>query len=172
MAKVYKNENVFDAAIKRFEIIFSEFDNYYFSVSGGKDSSIMVQLAAMVARKMGKKFSVLYIDLEAQYQETIKHIHELIECTQDVVDNWYWCALPLSLRNAVSAIQPKWICWDKKDQEKWVFIMFSGIFKQVINGCIVISGDCQGHSLVILVITHLIKFCLGNVGNYKPLFLC
>lgn len=29
-------------------------------------------------------------------------------------------AMPLSLRNAVSAIQPKWICWDKKDKEKWV----------------------------------------------------
>ena len=133
MAKIYKSQNVFDAAIERFEIIFSEFDNYYFSVSGGKDSSVMVQLAAMVARRMGKKFSVLYIDLEAQYQETIKHIHELIECTQDVVENWYWCALPLSLRNAVSAIQPKWICWDKKDQEKWVRDMPTSDIATILN---------------------------------------
>ena len=44
----------------------------------------------------------------------------MIDATSDVVDHWYWCALPLSLRNAVSAIQPKWICWDKKDREKWV----------------------------------------------------
>ncbi|HIS61011.1 MAG TPA: DUF3440 domain-containing protein [Candidatus Scybalomonas excrementigallinarum] len=133
MAKVYKSQNVFDAAIERFEIVFSEFDNYYFSVSGGKDSSVMVQLAAMVARRMGKKFSVLYIDLEAQYQETIKHIHELIECTQDVVENWYWCALPLSLRNAVSAIQPKWICWDKKDHEKWVRDMPTSDIATILN---------------------------------------
>lgn len=120
MPKIYKDINVYDAAINRYDTVLSEFDNYYVSVSGGKDSSIMLQLMAQEARKYGKKFSVLYIDLEAQYQATIGHINALIDATKDVVENWYWCALPLSLRNAVSAIQPKWICWDKKDKEKWV----------------------------------------------------
>lgn len=120
MPKIYKDINVYDAAINRYDIILNEFDNYYVSVSGGKDSSIMLQLMAQEARKYRKKFSVLYIDLEAQYQATIGHINALIDATKDVVENWYWCALPLSLRNAVSAIQPKWICWDKKDKEKWV----------------------------------------------------
>lgn len=118
--KIYKDINVYDAAINRYDIVLNDFDNYYVSVSGGKDSSIMLQLMAQEARKYGKKFSVLYIDLEAQYQATIGHINALIDATKDVVENWYWCALPLSLRNAVSAIQPKWICWDKKDKEKWV----------------------------------------------------
>ena len=120
MPKIYKDINVYDAAINRYDTVLSEFDNYYVSVSGGKDSSIMLQLMAQEARKYGKKFSVLYIDLEAQYQATIGHINALIDATKDVVENWYWCALPLSLRNAVSAIQPKWICWDKKDKKKWV----------------------------------------------------
>ena len=120
MPKIYKNINVYDAAIARYQTVLKEFDNYYLSVSGGKDSSIMLQLMAQEARKCGKKFSVLYIDLEAQYQATIDHINVLIDATKDVVENWYWCALPLSLRNAVSAIQPKWICWDEKDKEKWV----------------------------------------------------
>lgn len=120
MPKIYKDINVYDAAINRYDIVLNEFDNYYVSVSGGKDSSIMLQLMAQEARKYRKKFSVLYIDLEAQYQATIGHINALIDATKDVVENWYWCALPLSLRNAVSAIQPKWICWDKKDKEKWV----------------------------------------------------
>ena len=65
MAKVYLEKNVLDAAFERLEIIFNNFDNIYFSVSGGKDSSVMVQLANMVAKKMNKKFDVLYIDLEA-----------------------------------------------------------------------------------------------------------
>ena len=120
MAKIYTDKNVLDAAIERYEIAFNAFDNIYFSVSGGKDSSIMLQLAAMVARKMNKKFSVLYIDLEAQYRHTIEHVEELIEETKDVAERWYWCALPISLRNAVSVIQPKWICWDKNDKYKWV----------------------------------------------------
>lgn len=120
MPKVYRDINVYEAAMKRYEIMFSQMDHIYFSVSGGKDSSVMVQLAARKAREMGKRFSVLYIDLEAQYAATIDHIYTLIEEVQDVLDAWYWIALPLSLRNAVSVIQPKWICWDKKDKEKWV----------------------------------------------------
>lgn len=120
MPKIYKDINVYDAAIIRYQTVFNEFDNYYVSVSGGKDSSIMLQLMAQEARRARKKFSVLYIDLEAQYQATIDHINALIDATKDVVENWYWCALPLSLRNAVSAIQPKWICWDKNDKNKWV----------------------------------------------------
>lgn len=120
MPKIYRDINVYDAAVERCQIVFKEFDNYYVSVSGGKDSSVLLQLMAQEARKTGKKISVLYIDLEAQYKATIDHINELIDITSDTVENWYWVAMPLSLRNAVSAIQPKWICWDKKDQDKWV----------------------------------------------------
>ena len=120
MPKVYRNTNVYEEALRRYQIVFREFDNYYASVSGGKDSSIMLQLMAQEARKAGKRFSVLYIDLEAQYKATIEHIDELIDATKDVVDEWYWVAMPISLRNAVSAIQPKWVCWDKKDADKWV----------------------------------------------------
>lgn len=131
MGKIYKDTDVLEEAIKRYEIAFKEFDNIYFSVSGGKDSSVMIQLAAKVARKMNKKFDVLFIDLEAQYTATIDHVEELIEETKDVVNKWYWCALPISLRNAVSVIQPKWIAWDKNDKHKWVRNMPRN--KHVIN---------------------------------------
>ena len=118
--KIYTDKDVYTAAMERFDIAFSEFDNIYLSVSGGKDSSIMLQLAAQAAKKHDKKLSVLYIDLEAQYKATIDHINELIDTVKPVLDEWYWVAMPLSLRNAVSAIQPKWICWDLKDKKKWV----------------------------------------------------
>ena len=52
MAKVYLEKNVLDATKERLEIIFNNFENVYFSVSGGKDSSVMVQLANIVAKKM------------------------------------------------------------------------------------------------------------------------
>lgn len=118
--KIYTDQNVYEAAVERTNIIFDNFKHVYFSVSGGKDSSIMLQIAAQEARKRNRKIDVLYIDLEAQYKATIEHVEELREVTKDVVDKFYWCALPISLRNAVSVIQPKWICWDKKDKEKWV----------------------------------------------------
>ena len=55
MAKVYLEKNVLEAAFDRLEIIFNNFENVYFSVSGGKDSSVMVQLANMVAKKIEQK---------------------------------------------------------------------------------------------------------------------
>lgn len=120
MAKVYNGKDVYTAAMERFEFVFNNFDNYYFSVSGGKDSSVMLQLAAKKAREMNKKISVLYIDLEAQYTATINHVYELLEEVSDVLDEWYWIAMPLALRNAVSIIQPKWICWNYNEKRKWV----------------------------------------------------
>lgn len=118
MAKKYLEKNVLDAAFERLEIIFQEFDNVYFSVSGGKDSSVMVQLANIVAEKMGKKFDVLFIDLEAQYARTIEHIEELKTLSQ--IRDFYHIALPMALRNAVSVLQPKWICWEEESKNLWV----------------------------------------------------
>ena len=76
MGKIYLEKNVLEAAIERLQIMFENFENIYFSVSGGKDSSVMVQLANKVAKTMNKKFDVLFIDLEAQYRHTIEHIEE------------------------------------------------------------------------------------------------
>ncbi|MEI3499779.1 MAG: phosphoadenosine phosphosulfate reductase family protein [Bacilli bacterium] len=103
---------------------------FIFSISGGKDSSVMLQLAAIKAREMNVKFSVLYVDFEAQYKATIDHVEELIDEVSDVIDTWYWIALPLSLRNAVSVIQPKWICWDNNDKAKWVRNMPTGKYNK------------------------------------------
>lgn len=118
MPKKYLEKNVLDAAIERLEIIFSEFENIYFCVSGGKDSSVMVQLANMVAEKLNKKFDVLYIDFEAQYKKTIEHIYDLKTLSQ--IRDFYHIALPMALRNAVSVLQPKWICWEEKSRDIWV----------------------------------------------------
>ena len=121
MGKVYNyDKNVLEATFERYDIVFQEFDHIYFSFSGGKDSSLMVQLAAMKAREYGKKIDILYIDLEAQYKATIDHVYRMIDSEKEVIDDFYWITLPMSLRNAVSVIQPKWICWDEDDKHKWV----------------------------------------------------
>ena len=51
MPKIYLEKNVLDAALDRLETIFERFEHVYFSVSAGKDSSVMVQLANIVAKK-------------------------------------------------------------------------------------------------------------------------
>lgn len=119
MAKVGIGINVLDAARKRIEETFKFFPKVYLSFSGGKDSSVMFHLAAEEARRLGRRFGVLIVDLEAQYKLTIAHVDEMLEEYKDVVDV-YWVALPIALRNAVSVYEPKWLCWDPDAKAIWV----------------------------------------------------
>ncbi len=118
MGKKYLDKNVLEAFYERMEIVFKNADNVIFSVSGGKDSSVMMLLANKVAEKLNKKYDVMFIDLEAQYKATIKHIEELKGAS--MLRTFYHIALPLYLRNAVSVLQPKWICWNKNEKDLWV----------------------------------------------------
>jgi len=117
--KIYNDKNVFDAAMERIEFAFDNFENLCVSYSGGKDSTVMIQLVEMVAKKKNKKYDVLFIDMEAQYLMTIEHIKTLKNKLKYIRD-FYWVCLPLSLRNAVSVFEPRWICWEKSKKEKWV----------------------------------------------------
>lgn len=120
--KNYQDKSVLEAARERTHYVFNEFDHVYLSVSGGKDSSVMLQLMTRIARQRDDdpEFDVLFVDLEAQYSGTISHFTELIDTYQDALNRVYWVCLPLSLRNAVSQIQPKWTCWDRAERDKWV----------------------------------------------------
>lgn len=118
--KKYRDQNVLDAARDRLMYAFEEFDNVYLSVSGGKDSSVMMQLARQIAEEGGWTFDALFVDLEAQYQATIDQLETMLNNSEHVLGTVYWCCLPLSLRNAVSQIQPKWTCWNREEREKWV----------------------------------------------------
>lgn len=116
--KIYTDKDVYTASIERLEYIFNEFDHVYFSVSGGKDSSMMVQLANMVAMRLGRKFDVLFIDQEAIYQSTSEHIEELKMLTS--IEEFYHICLPFWEDNAVSVFQTQWKMWDPDQADKWV----------------------------------------------------
>lgn len=111
--------NVYEASVQRIRHTFDNFQRVYVSFSGGKDSTVMLHLTALEARRRGVRIGVLVVDLEAQYTLTIDHIREMMLEYEDVIDP-YWVALPISLRNAVSQFEPKWICWDKERRDIWV----------------------------------------------------
>jgi predicted phosphoadenosine phosphosulfate sulfurtransferase len=117
--KKYLAQNVLEASKERISGVFDNFEKYYISFSGGKDSSVMMHLVLEEARKRNKKVGVLIIDLEAQYEHTITHIQEMIEDYHDVIDLHWFCG-ELLLRNAVSDFQPKWICWDEDNKSLWI----------------------------------------------------
>lgn len=119
MAKRRIGITVFEAARQRIAWTFDNFERVYLSFSAGKDSTVMLHMVADEARKRGVKFGVLMVDLEGQYRLTIDHAELMVAEYLDCID-MYWCCLPISLRNAVSVYEPKWICWDKSRKDDWI----------------------------------------------------
>lgn len=117
--KRYLEQSVLQATKERISTVFDNFERYYISFSGGKDSTVMTHLVMAEAIKRGKKVGLLIIDLEAQYTNTITHIREMCELYKDHIDLHWFCG-ELLLRNAVSDFEPKWVCWDKDKEHIWV----------------------------------------------------
>lgn len=118
-AKKPTGQDVLSAARARVRRVFADFPNVYVSFSGGKDSGVLLDLAATEAAALGRRLGVLIVDLEAGYQATETFIRQMIARHADVLEV-YWVALPINLRNAVSSYQPQWTCWDPAAQDLWV----------------------------------------------------
>lgn len=102
---------VLEAAQQRLLWSFNTFQHLCVSFSGGKDSTVMLHLAAACARKLNRRFHVLFIDWEAQFSHTISHVEAMRNAYSDVIEGFYWVALPLTTACSVSTYQPEWTCW-------------------------------------------------------------
>ena len=109
--KKYQNKNVLEAARDRVKYAFDHFERIYVSFSGGKDSSVMFHLVMEEAIARNRTVGVLLIDLEAQYTQTIEHAREMFAMYRGNIE-LHWVCLPMLLRNAVSAFEPRWCCWE------------------------------------------------------------
>lgn len=116
--KAYKEQNVYEAAVERYDYIYSHFEKVCISFSNGKDSGVLLNLAIEAARKHGRlPVHILYIDMEAQYKHAIDFTDRMF--SRKEVTGW-WVCLPIHLRNAVSQINPYWVCWDQEAKDAWV----------------------------------------------------
>lgn len=122
MRRVYsEGVNVYDAANERIKFIFDNFPKIYVSFSGGKDSGCMVNLMVDYMRKNGitKKIGLMIMDNEANYEDSLKFMHEIIQANLDLLDV-YWCCMPISLPCSVSQYAVDWQCWGEGDKDRWI----------------------------------------------------
>lgn len=117
--KRYIDKDVLTAARERVAIAFDGFEKVVVAFSGGKDSTVLLDLVATEARRRGRTFALFFVDLEAQYKLTIDFIAASYERYADVIEP-YWLAVPIGLRNAVSVHEPKWVAWDPAKRDRWV----------------------------------------------------
>lgn len=116
--KHYLDVDVYTATRARLEMLYRDFERVYVSFSGGKDSGLLLNLAIDVAQEYGRlPVDALVVDLEAQYRHTVEFIARMLS-RREV--RGHWVCLPLHLRNAVSQIEPHWLCWDPTCPERWV----------------------------------------------------
>lgn len=121
MVKHYVAEDVLQATEQRLIYVFENFNHICFSLSGGKDSGGMVQLANIIAKKLNKKFDLLILDIEANYTATRIFIEKLKLLKS--VDKVYHFCLPFFEDNTASIFQPQWLMWDEKEKNNWVQAM-------------------------------------------------
>jgi len=111
--------SVLDAARDRIFRTFDAVDRPCVSLSGGKDSTVLLHLVMDEAIRRQRKVGVLIIDLEAQYKDTVKNLEELVEQYRDHID-LHWVCPEMLLRNATSVFEPQWVCWDESKKDTWV----------------------------------------------------
>lgn len=114
--KIYKKQSVYDAALDRIRYLFDEFPNIIVGCSGGKDSTVVLELALIVAREKNRlPLDVLFIDQEAEWQATIDMIKDVMY--RDEVRP-HWLQIPFKMENSTSSIDMWRHLWG--EGEEWI----------------------------------------------------
>jgi predicted phosphoadenosine phosphosulfate sulfurtransferase len=118
-----KKKNMVDADVltlarQRVREAYQLFDTVAVSFSGGKDSTVVLNLAIEAAKEL-KRGPVLtfHFDEEAIPYETEHYVRRV---AADPMVDLRWYCLPVQHRNACTRKFPYWYPWAPEDQEKWV----------------------------------------------------
>jgi predicted phosphoadenosine phosphosulfate sulfurtransferase len=114
--RFYLTENVFEAALARVRWLYDEFDYVCVSSSGGKDSTVCLNLALQVAEERGRlPVPLIFVDQEAEWEATIDHVRLIMA---DPRVEPIWLQVPIRLFNATSTRDPWLYCWE--EGREWI----------------------------------------------------
>lgn len=113
------DENVLDAALRRIRTIYDRFDTVRMFASGGKDSTVTMNLLAKVARERGRApLTVVFLDEEIIPPDVDPHLRRIREERDDI--NLRWIAPYHRHANGFSYSHKWWYPWNPDARDKWV----------------------------------------------------
>ena len=115
--KIYKEQNVYDAALERIRWCFDEFEDVVVSYSGGKDSTVIFEMALQVAKEKNRlPLKVMWLDQELEWKSTVEQVKSVMY-RPEVEPMWY--QIPMLILNASSGVKGNtWLhCW--YHNEEW-----------------------------------------------------
>jgi predicted phosphoadenosine phosphosulfate sulfurtransferase len=114
--RLYTSQSVLDAALERINWVFDEFETVVVSTSGGKDSTVVYELAKAVARERSRlPLTVFWLDQECEFEATVNYVRDVMY-DPDVTP--MWMQIPFRLQNATSQKELWLNCWG--EGEEWV----------------------------------------------------
>lgn len=132
--KIYRKENVYEAALQRFRLLFDEFDDVVVGFSAGKDSTAVLNLALQVAREKNRlPLPVMFLDQEAEWQGTIDYVKQVMY-SPDIKP--LWLQMPMVITNNASSFNRYSYCWAPEEKDNWIHPQDPISIKENIYGTI------------------------------------
>lgn len=113
--RIYKDQNVLDAARERIAWVFDRHEQVSVSISSGKDSTALAHLASCEAARRGRTVDFFFLDQEAEYNATVEQIRKMMSWP-GVIPKWF--QVPIRMTNATSYEDVFLNAWHSK--EKWI----------------------------------------------------
>ena len=118
MTQNFLSSTVFEAALERLRFVFDNCDDIIVSMSGGKDSTVVFELALTIAAERDRlPLKVYWLDQEAEWRATSDYMHSIMS-RPDVRP--FWFQIPFRLSNSLSFSNNFLNCWAEADRAKWI----------------------------------------------------
>lgn len=109
--------DVYTAAVGRMVQAYEQYESVVVGFSGGKDSTAVLEIARVAARRVGRlPVQVGFLDEEVLYPETISHVQEIADDPEMQV---LWLCAAATYRNACSNDDPDFVPWDPAKRDVW-----------------------------------------------------